>query len=61
VTAVARTLNQRPQPLVPVAHGDGIGLAIVKRLCELLEATLELESRPEGTTFRVSLPRRYSK
>jgi signal transduction histidine kinase len=43
-----------------VAHGEGIGLAIVKRLCELLEATLELESRDVGTTFRVSLPRKYS-
>jgi signal transduction histidine kinase len=54
-----------PEPLSaappgPVAHGEGIGLSIVKRLCELLEATLELESRDVGTTFRVSLPRRYS-
>ena len=48
------------QAPVPVAHGEGIGLAIVKRLCELLEATLELDSRPVGTTFRVSLPRKYS-
>jgi signal transduction histidine kinase len=47
---------------VPAAsgHGEGIGLTIVKRLCELLEATLELESRDVGTTFRVSLPRTYS-
>lgn len=48
-----------PAP-VQVAHGEGIGLAIVKRLCELLEATLELDSREVGTTFRVSLPRKYS-
>jgi signal transduction histidine kinase len=41
-------------------HGEGIGLSIVKRLCELLEASLELESRETGTTFRVSLPRKYS-
>jgi signal transduction histidine kinase len=47
-------------PPVRVAHGEGIGLAIVKRLCELLEATLELQSRDVGTTFRVSLPRKYS-
>lgn len=59
--AAGQVGEQRPHPLVPVSHGEGIGLAIVKRLCELLEATLELESRPEGTTFRVSLPRRYSK
>jgi signal transduction histidine kinase len=49
------------QPAAPVSHGEGIGLSIVKRLCELLEATLELESRPQGTTFRVSLPRQYCK
>jgi signal transduction histidine kinase len=40
--------------------GEGIGLSIVKRLCELLDASLELEtSKGEGTTFRVILPRRY--
>jgi two-component sensor histidine kinase len=41
--------------------GEGIGLSIVKRLCELLDATLELETAPgAGTTFRVVLPRTYS-
>ena len=41
-------------------HGEGIGLSIVKRLCELLDASLELASSAEtGTTFRVVLPRRY--
>jgi len=35
-------------------------LSIVKRLCELLDASLELESKAgEGTTFRVLFPRRY--
>jgi signal transduction histidine kinase len=39
---------------------EGIGLSIVKRLCELLDATLELQtSAGEGTTFRVSFPIRY--
>lgn len=43
------------------AAGEGIGLSIVKRLCELLDATLELETAPgTGTTFRVILPRAYS-
>ena len=40
--------------------GEGIGLSIVKRLCELLDASLELTSSAEhGTTFRVVLPREY--
>jgi len=40
--------------------GEGIGLSIVKRLCELLDASLEIASSAEtGTTFRVVFPRRY--
>lgn len=40
--------------------GEGIGLSIVKRLCELLDASLEMASSAEtGTTFRVVLPRHY--
>ncbi len=40
--------------------GEGIGLSIVKRLCELLDASIELETAPgAGTTFRVIFPRRY--
>lgn len=39
---------------------EGVGLSIVKRLCELLDASLELETSPgKGTTFRVILPRHY--
>ena len=41
-------------------HGEGVGLAIVKRLCELLGASLELATKPRhGSTFRVILPCRY--
>lgn len=40
--------------------GEGVGLSIVKRLCELLDAGLELATKPgQGTTFRVILPRSY--
>jgi signal transduction histidine kinase len=43
-----------------VPSGEGIGLAIVKRLCEFLDAGIELESGAgEGTTFRIILPRHY--
>jgi signal transduction histidine kinase len=39
---------------------EGIGLSIVKRLCELLDATLSMESAPgQGTAFRISLPLTY--
>jgi signal transduction histidine kinase len=42
------------------ARGEGIGLSIVKRLCELLDGSIELASSKEsGTTFRVLLPRTY--
>jgi len=42
-------------------QGEGIGLSIVKRLCELLDASMELESVPgTGTTFRVVFPRHYA-
>jgi signal transduction histidine kinase len=40
--------------------GEGVGLSIVKRLCELLDAGLELATKPgQGSTFRVILPRNY--
>ena len=42
-------------------HGEGIGLSIVKRLCELLDASMELDSETGvGTTIRVMLPRGYA-
>ena len=50
-------------PAVPSSDfqpGEGIGLTIVKRLCELLDASLEVASSSNtGTTFRVVLPRHY--
>ena len=40
--------------------GEGVGLSIVKRLSELLDASLELETTTgKGSTFRVILPRYY--
>ena len=54
--------SSRPAPLpAHQEHGEGIGLSIVKRLCELLNATIELDSVPQrGTTVRVLFPRRYT-
>jgi signal transduction histidine kinase len=40
--------------------GEGIGLSIVKRLCTLLDATMEIDSqRDRGTKFTILLPLRY--
>ena len=48
----------------PISHGsepgEGIGLSIVKRLCEMLDAKVELHSTPGvGTRFRILFPRHY--
>jgi signal transduction histidine kinase len=54
VPAQSQTLPAHQLP------GEGIGLSIVKRLCELLDASLELETSPgAGSTFRIILPRCY--
>jgi signal transduction histidine kinase len=41
------------------SRGEGLGLAIVKRLCDLLNATVELETGAAGTKVRVLVPRHY--
>lgn len=52
--SASEALPQSQQP------GEGVGLSIVKRLCELLDAGLELATKPgQGSTFRVILPRSY--
>jgi signal transduction histidine kinase len=52
-SVAARTAFEQPS--------EGVGLSIVKRLCELLDASMELETKPgSGTTFRIIFPRQYS-
>jgi signal transduction histidine kinase len=56
-TLPSQSAHRSPQAL----SGEGIGLSIIKRLCELLDASIELETSPgEGTTFRVTFPRSYA-
>ena len=57
VTAFTPPDDERP---VHQETGEGIGLSIVKRLCDLLNGSVELESTIEtGTTFRILFPKRY--
>ena len=54
---ISRSLFRRGVAQPP---GEGVGLAIVKRLCELLDATLDLKTElGQGSVFRVVLPRSY--
>ena len=58
---------EAPAAIAPAAPGadrrsggEGIGLSIVKRLCTLLDATIEIDSQPRrGTRFTILLPLRY--
>jgi len=61
--APAATLRSASEALPQSQQaGEGVGLTIVKRLCELLDAGLELATEAgRGTTFRVILPRRYAR
>ena len=43
-----------------IVQGEGIGLSIVKRLCDLLDATVQVDSERTGTCFRILLPVRYT-
>ncbi|GAB3903225.1 hypothetical protein GCM10028803_31290 [Larkinella knui] len=56
--------NAREEAVVQApksSKGEGIGLSIVKRLCELLRASLEIETKTgEGTLFRVRLLMRWT-
>ena len=54
------TQQRAPEKHTSYERGEGVGLSIVKRLSELLDATVELESDARsGTVFRVIFPRRY--
>jgi signal transduction histidine kinase len=52
-------IREDPRP-VSEAPGEGIGLSIVKRLADLLNASVQLESsEATGTIFKVLFPKHY--
>jgi signal transduction histidine kinase len=58
-TSKSRSADENP-PL-PSATGEGLGLSIVKRLCDLLDASIDVTSEKDvGSTFRILFPRQYS-
>ncbi len=51
-------LPKLTQPFVSTkANGNGLGLAITKRIIEAHDGSIEIESRDQGTTVTVLLPR----
>jgi signal transduction histidine kinase len=59
-TAAPAASVKAPGTAMPES-GEGIGLSIVKRLCELLDASIEVKSvKNVGTAFRILFPRHYS-
>lgn len=57
----APNAGTKTAPAPRAEAGEGIGLSIVKRLCEMLDATIEMESvQGQGTTFRILFPRHYA-
>jgi hypothetical protein len=58
---VLRLVGKNSQTAPSHSERDRIRLSIVKQLCELLNASLELEvTQDEGMTFRVIFPKTYS-
>jgi signal transduction histidine kinase len=60
MTPAVTLKSESPEEPSRGPSGEGVGLGIVKRLCELLDATIELQTEPgKGTTFRVAFPLHY--
>jgi len=61
-TAVAGAPEPPQERRAAARHGEGIGLSIVRRLCELLDARLEMDTEAGvGTTFQITFPRAYKR
>jgi signal transduction histidine kinase len=53
--SIPATSEQRNQDSQPPAGGEGIGLFIVKSLCELMKASMDIETSERGTLIRLRL------
>ena len=54
-------LGERGSSTTDQPHGEGLGLSIVARLCESLDARMQVESRiSKGTTFQITFPQQYA-
>ncbi len=59
---LSKSTGETPSSPPRHPHSEGIGLSIAGRLCELLDASLEIVSPSEtGMSFRVIFPRRYDR
>jgi signal transduction histidine kinase len=58
----ARLLDEAPPAGIVGSAGSGLGLALVKRICEHLGATLHVRERPGGgSAFSIEFPARLTK
>jgi signal transduction histidine kinase len=61
VALEGKSKTPRTEEAAGADTGEGIGLSIVKRLCDMLDASIELKSvEGVGTTFKILFPRHYS-
>ncbi|HGG56250.1 MAG TPA: ATP-binding protein, partial [Nannocystis exedens] len=58
VTRIFSDYTQASESIASHYGGTGLGLAVTRRLCELMGGSIEVESTPNcGSTFRVRMPR----
>lgn len=53
--SIPATSEQKNEASQPPAGGEGIGLFIVKSLCELMKASMDIETSERGTLIRLRL------
>jgi signal transduction histidine kinase len=62
-TSSAPGQARRGRHPAPPQGGEGLGLSIVKRLCDMLDASIEIETSTgssAGTDFRILIPLHYT-